>query len=396
MTAPTVPVAAVEDASASSFDSEVAQFFGDFTALGDETPETTESAAGTTPGEPAAGTAADPTAAADGSATAQSDGTTPFAAAATEEDPFKDTTPASYIVNGQPVTSEDIRVFREGGAVIRPEALPNVLSQLAERATLQARAATNEQQYRTLAKVSEWHDQSSGKTYTGPEAAVEMRIGNATLLAENKLLVDVLTDPARLASILGTRQVADGKGGIREEIVVRPDALATLQRENLLTQRELAQVIRNHFQGVIAEAGKPQAAAINYATEGPRLIQAIGEQGKLDASVLTPDDRALLIEQIPFHVQKGLVSMAWQNLVKQTIASRVREKASLQSTTVTVANATKEGQARMAAAARGVKQPTRPVAPATPVKPVNQRAQNDSDAWDMMERAAASAMRSRA
>jgi hypothetical protein len=161
--------------SATSFEADVANLFGDYSAPSDggsPEPEST-SAAGTTPAEPATGTdtetASDPAAAGDATTTAASDGTTPDtppATGAADADPFADTTPATFMVNGVSVTNEDIRVFKEGGAVIRPEALPNVLSKLSERESLQDRNHRQSQEYQTFAKVVEWTDPSTNKTRT--------------------------------------------------------------------------------------------------------------------------------------------------------------------------------------------------------------------------------------
>lgn len=392
--------------SAPSLSDEIAGMMGELPGSDGETPEPeSTSAEGTTPSEPSAGTEqgseSDKGAETESATAVTSAGTTPETPdtkALDETDPFADTTPATFNVNGVPVINEDIRVFKEGGAVIRPEALPAVLNKLSERESLFERNRVQSQEYQTLSKVTEWTT-SEGKQYTGPEAAIEMRIGNAALLAENKLLVDVLTDPAKLYSILTTEQVADGQGGVTERVILSPAALANLQRENALTVRELTATIRDHFKGVIAESTKPQAAPINYEGATQELISEIAKSSSLDASVLTAKDRADLAEQLPFHIKDGLASVAWQNLVKKWIGERIAQKANTQTVVSTTEKAVKEGQLRMAAAARGVKPNVAarlPVTPAKPVTPENERAAADSDAWDIMERASANAMRQRA
>lgn len=362
-----VPVApAAAEPSATPLESDLGEMFGDFSG-GGESPEPDASAAGTTPAEPAEGTESESV---DGTDKTPSDGPTPGAATADAEgDPFKDTTPATYVVNGQSIPVEDIRVFPQGGAVIRPEALPNVLSKLAERETLSERVRTRDAEYNTLAKVSEWTDQSSGKTYTGPEAAIEMRIGNASLYAENQLLVETLTNPEKLFAILATEQVPDGKGGLMERIVVNPTALANMQREIALTSRELTATLRDHYKGVIAATSKPAASPINYETAAPELIGLIAQGEKLDASVLTSADRAMLAKQLPYHTKDGKASLEWQELVKERIQLRTEQKASSRTLVDSTAKATKEGLANMAAAARGVKPAAKAATPAKPKAP---------------------------
>lgn len=393
-----VSTASTPAPSATEFESAVGEFFGDYTTPG-ESPEPEESAAGTTPAEPASGTAdgasdpAEPKAGADAAET-PSEGTTPDAAEpVVEDDPFKDTTPAQYVINGQAIPVEDIRVFKEGGAVIRPEALPNVLAKLAERDTLSERVRTRDAEYTTLSKVSEWTDAASNKSYSGPEAVIEMRIGNASLFAENQLLLSHLTDPAKLAQLLTTEQVSDGKGGLLERVILSPAALATLQRENTLTQREAAAAIREHYKTVMTAAATPAAPPIDFPKASDALVKDLATSATLDASVLTSADRAMLAKQLPFHIKDGQVSVEWQDLVKDRITLRTEQKTASATLVPTITNAVKQGQAAMAAAARGVRTPVKPVVPARPVAPQSERAQNEGDAFDALLTSGASAMR---
>lgn len=406
MTAPAVPTASETAPSATELEQDLGQMFGDYSSSG-ESPEPDASAAGTTPAEPAPGTEPEPNATEpEGGADAPEtpgDGTTPAAAPeAIEDDPFKDTTPAQYVVNGQTIPVEDIRVFKEGGAVIRPESLPNVLAKLAERDTLSERVRTRDAEYTTLSKVSEWTDQSSGKTYTGPEAAIEMRIGNAALFAENQLLLSHLTDPAKLRDLLTTepvfdaqgRAVLDANGQPAERVILNPQAIDALKRENALTAREAANAIRDHYKTVVAQASKPEAAPIDFASVTPGLIQAIAKESTLDASVLTPADKQMLAKQLPFHIKDGLASVEWQELVKDRIALRAEQKTASLKLVSSTTDAVKKGQAAMAAAARGVRPtPKAPAAPPRPVSPHQERMQNEGDAFDAMERASAAAIR---
>lgn len=394
MTAPAVSTASAPAPSATSFEQDVGEFFGDFSG-GGETPEPETSAAGTTPAEPATGTedgagTAEPKAG-DDAADQLSEGPTPDAAApVVEDDPFKDSTPASYVVNGQTVTTDDIRVFKEGGAVIRPESLPNVLSKLAERDQLSERVTISDSKYNTLAKATEWVDQSSGKTYTGPEAAIELRIGNASMFAENQLIVQAITDPDILARCLTTAMGADGK----ERVVFSESALNDLKREVALQQREIAATLRDHYKTVIAEASKPQPAPINYESIAPSLVKQIADASKLDASVLSPEDLKVLAEQLPFHTKDGLASVAWQNLAKRMMTAGAASKASAVSIASSTEKATKDAQARMAQAARGVKPlAPKPVAKPTVVSPQSERSQNEGDAFDSLLSSGAAAMR---
>lgn len=383
-----------EGSSASTLEQEVGEFFGDYTSGSDEPPaEDSTSAAGTTPAEPGTTTATDPDAPAPAdSPDPTSEGTTPDASVpALEDDPFANTTPATYVVDGKSVPVEDIRVFAEGGAVIRPESLPNVLSKLAERDTLSERVRVRDQEYQTLAKVAEWTDAASGKTYAGADAAIEMKIGNAALLAENNLLVKEIIQSDNLTDYLITKQLPDG----REVVVFSPDALTALRRENALQQREISSAMREHFRGVVAESSKPQAAPIDYAVEAPLLVTAVATAAKLDASVLTPADRALFAKMLPSQVQQGKASIEWQEMVRDRIQDRMQQQSSMRQVATVASDAAKTTQANMAAAARGLKPTAK--APAAPVKTptaAQTRAQTEEEMYAAQERTAAIQIRS--
>ena len=369
--------------------------FGDFSG-GGETPDSPDSAEGTTPAEPADG-AAEPGSATEPAADAAppSDGTTPDAEApAVEADPFTETTAASYMLNGQPVSVEDIRVFKEGGAVIRPEALPNILSKLAERDTLSEGARTAKQQYDTLSKVSEWTGPDN-RTVSGPEAAVERIVAHAAVLSENELIVSqVLTCPdLHAAGFLTTELRADGKGGQYEAVIFRPDAIKSLQTQNELRQLKASQAIRDHFKTVISQSAQSPPAPINFETATPPLVKLIADQSKLDASALTAGDRAMFAKQLPYHLKDGLASLDWQEMVKERIQLRTDQKTSSRQLVSSTEDATKKGLANMAAAARGMKPRVAVTTPATPVSPQHERMKNEGDLYDQMERAAARSLR---
>lgn len=399
MTTPAVATSSAAESSAPSLAESVGELFGDFTG-GGETPDPTESAAGTTPAEPAAEageTASEPVASGDGTDASASEGTTPDAQApVVEDDPFKDTQPASYMLNGTPVPVEDIRVFKEGGAVIRPESLPNVLSKLAERDTLSERVRTRDAEYNALAKATEWTG-SDNQTITGPQAAVERIVAHAAAVSENDLIVsEVLKCPdLHAAGFLTTELRPDGKGGQYEAVIFRPDALARLQTQNELRQLKATQAIRDHYGKLIASAAQPSAPPVDYAAAAPGLIADLAKASNLDASVLTAGDRSILAKQLPFHTRDGKVSLEWQELVKDRIADRAASKASSQKLVTTTTDAVKKGQAAMAAAARGVKQtPAKtPAAPLRQPSPQAERSQNEGEAFDALLSSGAAAMR---
>lgn len=391
MTAPQTDAAPEAAALAETFTNEVNEYFGDHAPARE--PDEAPPSEGTPPAaaDPAPDTAKEADAP-DGGAEVEpkpSEGTPPAAAT---DDPWKDAVPATYVVHGKTIPVEDIKVFPQGGAVIAPESLPNILAKLAERDTLSERVRTRDAEYQTLSKVTEWTD-PEGKQFTGPEAAIELRIRATELLAENQLLVEHLTDPDKLYSLLTTELVPDGKGGQVERVILSPKALLSLQTQNELRNLKASNAVREHYKGVMA-AQTPETP-VDFVAIAPDLIQRVATEAKLDASVLTASDKTMLAKHLPFHTSKGLASREWQDLVKDRIQDRLSQKSSAKTVVDTTTKAVKEGQARMAAAARGVKKPV--AAPVVPVKKPTQeseRATNQSDAWDMLEQASARTMRS--
>ncbi len=378
-------------APTSTLDAEFGQLLGEAMPSAEPEPAPETPSDGTTPNaaEPPADTAPDGEAA---DAVPPSEGTPPDAAATPveEDDPFASTTAASYVLNGKSIPVEDIRVFAEGGAVIRPESLPNILSKLAERDTLSAKFQTRDAEHQTLSKAVEWVS-PEGKTFSGPEAAIEMRIGNAALFAENELMGKLLSVDD-LQSYLTTKQVMGADGQPREVVIFRPEAVEDMRREAALQRREITAQIKDHYKTALQSA--VTAPPVDFNSVAPTLISQVAAAAGLDASVLTHTDKSILAKHLPFHTRNGLASLEWQDLVKDRIQERVSQKSSQAKVVDTTTKAVKEGQARMFAAARGVKpaQVARPTP--KPVVPQNARADAEADAFDAQLLAGASAMRS--
>lgn len=404
MTAPNAVDAGKSEGSApSTLDAELDVMFGDHTGSSEppepETPET-----GTTPatGEPAPATPPDETAKpvdGDASKTAESAGTTPetpAVATGAEDDPFAGSETLSFTVNGTPMQFEGIAVFKDGGAVVRPEAIDLLKNRLSERESLFERNRAQSVEYQTLAKATEWTDQATNKTYTGPEAAIEMRIRNGGLAVENQLLMGVL-GAEDMQPYLTTKMVLGADGQQREVVIIRPEALEQLRRENGLQQREIRAAASDYFKGELSKVQAP-AVPIDFTAEAPKLIQAVAQAATLDASVLTAADITLLAKQLPWHVKDKTASLEWQDLVKDRIQLRLDAKTSGAKIASTASQATKVAQANLAAAARGVRPKTVPAKPAPRVNPAvtqqTERLDNEGQLFDAMLSAGAAAMRS--
>lgn len=379
---PVGTAAPAESGSGSTLDAEVGALFGDYV----ETPASPESSdTGTTPATPPADAApsGETAPALDSDTAAASDGTTPDAPT-DADDPWKDTTPAQYFVGGQPVLSEDIRVFKEGGAAIRPEALPNILSQLAERATLSTRVKQQEQDSKSLAPLTEWtpldaEGKPTGEPLTGLKGLEAFHVDHAVAQAELSVFRDLLSDPAKLVGLL----IKDG-----DQVVFDPSAVRQWNAELKAATTEARYATRDKIGARISEASRPEAQPVDYAAEAPNIIRAAAGA---DLDKLTPDDVKLLSGQLRFYHRQGTskIDGAFGELVQDRIAQRKQ----LATVTQTVSDATRDGQARMLAAARGVKPATKPATTTPRPNPVAERVENESNLYEQMERAGAAAMR---
>lgn len=382
------------ESSAPSLSDYLAEQFGDMGPEPGESPEPSSSAAGSTPAEPETGTAeSGATETAEGAGEAEP-GSTPADAAATPDDtdPFADTAPATITVHGRPIPIEDIRVFKEGGAVIRPDRLDGILAKLAERETLSEKARATDAQLAAFTKASEWTD--GDKTYTGPDAIAESRIANATLATELQAWEGLMLNPNGIdIAQLETRMVSDGKGGQVERLFLSDAALKGMSREVQLTRREMAGAIREHFKTLVAESSKPAPAPVDFASEVTPLVGQLATQHGLDAKTLTALDREILADLLPGATKDGKVSAAWQNRA----VALMKERAASRQTTTQIASsaqtAAQKNAARLAAAARGGK-PAKS-APVRPAKVVDERQDEQANAFMTSLNAGASALRSR-
>lgn len=393
------PEGTAGSASAPSLEQFAADMFGDLPEPG-ETPEPeSTSAAGEPPAEPAIGTEDDATApegqegtdAAEREGDAPSDAAEPAPdAAAPEVDPFADTAPLTYVVDGQTRTSDDIRVFKEGGAVIRPEALPNIQKRLSERDHLFEQNREHYKTQQSFEAVTRWvTTDAEGKEQivTGPQAAVEMRVANASLLAENTAIVKAITDPAWLKANL----VLDG-----DTLRINPASLEHLVTQIELQEMKAGQAIRDHFAKQLTDLSKPAPEPTDYTAAAPQLIADVAKARNLDASVLSPESKQFLAEQLADFTKDGKVGIGWQKLVAREIAQATSQKQALASTAKSTKTAKQINDARLAAAGRGVKPTPKAVTPMKRQPVQDERAKNEADAFELMERSQAAAMRRRA
>jgi hypothetical protein len=187
-------------------------------------------------------------------------------------------------------------------------------------------------------------------------------------------------------------------GQPREVVIFRPEAVEDMRREAALQRREITAQIKDHYKTALQSA--VTAPPVDFNSAAPTLISMIASEQSLDASALKPIDRELLAELLQTQLQRSpdgrqLASVAWQKRASAMIRARMEEKSSQAKVVDTTTKAVKEGQARMLAAARGVKpaQVARPTSKPVVPSPQAARIEAEGDAFDALLSSGASAMR---
>ncbi len=359
--------------------------------------ETPPAAGGDTPA-PATGTT--PAAGTEGNAPAERAGDTPADAtvaapdtnalvppAQAEGDPLEGATGFAYVVNGQSRQTDDIRVLKDGGAIILPEAFPKIAQRLSERDHYFEQNRDLYAKQQEFERLSSWQIPGADGKLTdvkGRDGLVALHSDFARETSAGQVVLDLLTSKG-LNGYLHTAE--DGR------IVLSPAGT-----EYLRTQIENAQF--RALQATSARMGelsKP-AAPTAPAPMAPERVMALAPgvidhaltEAGLPVALLTAQDRQILGAQMSrfLAVENGaqVVDRQFAALVKQMAEMR-KETAS---NTTAVTEAAKANAARIAAATRAPARPgARPAAP----NAATQREDDQDAAWDLRFNAAASAMR---
>lgn len=428
-----------EEGGSVSLAEHVGQMFGDVDLSDNDEPgdsDTTADAAGATPAEHATDTA-DPN---------QPEGTEPgkqdseeladatsadadqapdpdkeVSAETPEADPFEGSEPFTYTVNGETRTFDGIRVFGNDGAVVKAEALPDLMRRLGERDNLFETNKAQYQKVQQLERLSEWNvEGEDGKvqSYGGQEGLVMMRVQAGRLGAELHTLASIFHKDAngqypRLASII----TVDENGSI----VPDPNAL-----QHLITESDLAGIrAEQEIKGLLSKLTSTERAAASQdfsvssspealsqlQSQAPALIDQAAKSAGLDAKVLTEKDRSFLSNQLPRYVRTvtdqdrmsnpslrvggPIVDSSFMDVVKDRVELRAESTRTVKDVTQSVTKASTENAARLAAAARGMK----PAQQITQRRPAPKQEPEESDhdqLWASLEKSGAAALRRRA
>jgi hypothetical protein len=214
-----------------------------------------------------------------------------------QPDPLEGTEPYKYTFGNESKVLEGFYRVPGEGVMIPEDKVPQ-LEQLAVRAEMLDRASREHESANALfERLSEWTSVGAdGKEVTlkGAEAIQQGRLDYARQAAYRQVSDAYFNDPNRLASLLTfnpeTQQFERNEAEWDKAKIMVENATIRAETE---TRGWLAQ----RYQ----EPPKPQAP--NYAEQAPIIIQQLAQSANADPSVLTPDDRSYLAEQLPRYIR---------------------------------------------------------------------------------------------
>lgn len=301
----------------------------------------------------------------------------------------------SYRVNGQDRSYDDLKVVT-GGAIIAEDALPKLQTRLAERDSLYEKSQQQYQQYHALEQLTAWKttgQDGKEQILTGSQALEARQMALEKTTAILNTVTQIFDNPELFSSIVTAKQLPDG----RWIAVPDPAALKALTTQAELAALKAEGTVRQQFQHTVTQASQSQQ--IDVQAVAPSVVENSAQQLGV---TLSPEDKTFLAGMVPRFVRS-----ATQEDVRQTptltvgepvldaaFGQLIQQQASLRASTAkTVQNATsvsKENAAKLAAAKQGktvvqshLRTNTQRREPAK-----DQRAQDSSDAFAMMQRAA--------
>lgn len=303
----------------------------------------------------------------------------------------------TYRVNGQERTFDGLKVV-EHGALIANDSLPALQQRLSERDSLFEKSQQQYKQYQALEHLTAWKttgQDGKEQILTGSHALEARQMALEKTTAILNTIASVFDNPEVFASIVTAKQLPDGRW------IAVPDQAAL---RSLTTQAELAALkaegsVRQQFQHTTVSTSQPQP--IDVQSVAPSVVENSAQQ--LGVNTLTPEDKTFLAGMVPRFVRPATQEdlrdtptlTLGEPVLDAAFGQLIQQQASMRASTAkTVQNATtvsKENAAKLAAAKQGktvVQSHLRTNAQRRePAK--DQRAQDSSDAFAMMQRAAA-------
>jgi hypothetical protein len=121
----------------------------------------------------------------------------------TDADPLEGASPLTYTVAGEQRTYDGITVLKDnGGAIIDPERLPDVIRKLSERDHLFEKDQQRHREAQDLDQRLAWTPPGADKPVSGVQAAEALHHDRASLLATVKAYETLLSNPENIRQIL--------------------------------------------------------------------------------------------------------------------------------------------------------------------------------------------------
>lgn len=313
-----------------------------------------------------------------------------------DDDPLKDATPFTYIVNGQERTAEGIKRLGAHGAIVEPDYLDKLASRFSERDQLYEADRVNRQKLQEFERLTEWRTKDEK---TGAETVLNGARGiEAQRVQAGRALAALSTITAAFQQSPMALIAQDAEGNVVWDQV----ALQHLITRSELGEMRAEQAVKHHLSTL---AQSVQETATRQATDAElpgKLWAAAETQWAAQHPELTPEDKNFLASQVPRYMRQatpeehraGLGTVVLDPSFYAVIKDRAELRASAATSAKTAADAatkaTRENAARLAAAAQGAKRTTQPLRPSAPVKqptPAQQRASDSEQAWALRERA---------
>lgn len=312
------------------------------------------------------------------------------------DDPLAGAVPFTYGADGR--TLEGVHRFPGEGVMI-PEANVHVLETLlTERDALDQASQEYAQRIEDYERATSYAiTDANGREQTvrGAEGVAEMRVKIGHLFAEVEGLRAVLEDPAKILKLLAR----DGN----DKLVLDPDAMDALNLRISTAARTAEDAIRAQLATLTPrrEAPAPRASSSGQPTgdlsaHAPRLIDGAAQQARVDATLLTEQDRTFLASQLPRYVRQVKESDRRFNpslrigdpIIDEAFTNLVKHQATVRADAARAARAAADAAAANAPKIAASQPPkvAAPVAPAANTQQKPPAKESDSDRiWRMRQ-----------
>lgn len=298
-----------------------------------------------------------------------------------DDDPLKSATPFTYVVNGETKTYDGIKVLGTDGAIIDADKLEDLQRRLGERDHLYEANSTLWNTQRQLERLSEWKvrgEDGQERVLQGREGLEAMRVENAQKEASLNALASIFQRDQQgnfpnFAKLVTVVQGPVGQDG-QPTLVIVPDQeflnnlIASADQAEKIAAFETREALGKLAQAPAASTSQAQ----DFSSQALPMIEIAAKAAGIDSKVLTEKDRGFLASQFPRYVRASTIADERANPTDprfkvgspivdasftQVVKDRVEMRTEASRSVISATQATKENEARLAAAARTTKTP---------------------------------------